>query len=416
MKTVTKALSIILIATMLLSLLTGCGLLRKPQYTVTFDPNGGELVSGSLTQTITKGESAVPPTLKNGRMELSWSGSWENIEADTTVTAQWTKVPMSTSDLAEYVQERTVTVNVSTLNGGGSTGSGFFIDDHGTIVTNFHVIDLAAEITVEAGTGGSYPVEYVVDFNNIYDMAILKIDWEGSPYLELATEPARTGDSVYAVGSALGELTGTFTAGTVSSTKRTYGKIDCIQMDAAISNGNSGGPLVNEYGEVVGINTASYVNGENLNLAIKIEQLSMLARDKNWTVREFKEWYETESSRSWSPVRTDSSGQRHYYYSLVNHYGQVTGAVCLYSVDELESGNDVHDGYLDMYDFYVYDYYSNQYDQYVEYLKSVGFEYQESEQFGGGTSYYYYNEKDEILVDLFILKDFSQIWIWVKRQ
>jgi len=416
MKTATKALALVLIATLLLSMLTGCGLLRKPEYTVTFDPNGGELVSGSLTQTVKKGESAVPPQLKNGRQELSWSGSWDNITENTTITAQWTKVPMDTSELAAYVQERTVTVNVSTLNGGGGTGSGFFIDSNGTIVTNFHVIDLAAEITVEAGSGASYPVERIVDFSNVYDMAILKIDMTNSPYLELATDAARTGDKVFAVGSALGELTGTFTAGIVSSTKRSYGMIDCIQMDAAISPGNSGGPLVNEYGEVVGINTASYVNGENLNLAIKIDQLSILNRDKNWTVREFKEWYEQESSRSWSPVRTDNSGQRHYYYSLVNTYGQITGAACIYSVDETSSGLDVHDGYLDMYDFYVYDYNSSQYDQYVEYLKSVGFEYQESEVFGGGTSYYYYNDKDEILVDLFIKKDFSQIYVYPKRQ
>ena len=320
---------------------------------------------------------------------------------------------MDTADLAEYVQERTVTVNVEKLTGSKGTGSGFFIDSEGTIVTNFHVIDLAQAISVEMDNGASYPVTEIVDFSNLYDLAILKIDVKDHPYLELAEKDARTGEQVYAVGSALGTLTGTFTGGMVSSTKRTYGEIDCIQMDAAISPGNSGGPLVNVYGEVVGINTASYTRGENLNLAIKVSELDRLAKDKNWSVKEFKEWYEQESSRSWSPTYKKSDGSTGYLYSLVNNYQTVTGAKCLQSCDNGEEGKKV-DGYRDMFDYYIYEYNTSEYDKYVEYLKSIGFEYEDSETKDNwtGTSYYYYNEKDEIMIDLYVLKDFSQIWIW----
>lgn len=323
------------------------------------------------------------------------------------------KKPMDTADLAEYVQERTVTVNVEKLTGSKGTGSGFFIDSEGTIVTNFHVIDLAQAISVEMDNGASYPVTEIVDFSNLYDLAILKIDVKDHPYLELAEKDARTGEQVYAVGSALGTLTGTFTGGMVSSTKRTYGEIDCIQMDAAISPGNSGGPLVNVYGEVVGINTASYTRGENLNLAIKVSELDRLAKDKNWSVKEFKEWYEQESSRSWSPTYKKSDGSTGYLYSLVNNYQTVTGAKCLQSCDNGEEGKKV-DGYRDMFDYYIYEYNTSEYDKYVEYLKSIGFEYEDSETKDNwtGTSYYYYNEKDEIMIDLYVLKDFSQIWIW----
>ena len=323
------------------------------------------------------------------------------------------KKAMDTADLAEYVQERTVTVNVDKITDSKGAGSGFFIDDEGTIVTNFHVIDLAKAITVEMDNGASYPVREIVDFSNIYDLAILKIDVKDHPYLELAEKDARTGEQVYAVGSALGTLTGSFTGGMVSSTKRTYGEIECIQMDAAISPGNSGGPLVNVYGEVVGINTASYTRGENLNLAIKISELERLARDKHWSVKEFKEWYEQESSRSWSPTYIGTDNKTHYLYSLVNNYQTVTGAKCLYSCDDGENGTKV-EGYRDMYDYYVYDYDTAQYDKYVEYLKSVGFAYEDSASKTNwtGTSYYYYNEKDEILIDLYVLNDFSQIWIW----
>ena len=323
------------------------------------------------------------------------------------------KKPMDTADLAEFVQERTVTVNVEKITGSKSSGSGFFIDSEGTIVTNFHVIDLAQAISVEMDNGASYPVTEIVDFSNLYDLAILKIDVKDHPYLELAEKDARTGEQVYAVGSALGTLTGSFTGGMVSSTKRTYGEIDCIQMDAAISPGNSGGPLVNVYGEVVGINTASYTSGENLNLAIKVSELDRLAKDKNWSVKEFKEWYEQESSRSWSPTYKKSDGSTGYLYSLVNNYQTVTGAKCLQSCDNGEEGKKV-DGYRDMFDYYIYEYNTSEYDKYVEYLKSIGFEYEDSETKDNwtGTSYYYYNEKDEIMIDLYVLKDFSQIWIW----
>ena len=113
------------------------------------------------------------------------------------------KKPMDTADLAEYVQERTVTVNVETLAGGKGTGSGFFIDDKGTIVTNFHVIDLAESISVEVSSGASYPVKEIVDFSNVYDLAILKIDVKDQPYLELAEKDARTGEQgTYTVSSA----------------------------------------------------------------------------------------------------------------------------------------------------------------------------------------------------------------------
>ncbi len=404
-----KTAALLLAAALCLGFITGCSAPAKPTYTVTFDLNGGELISGELTQTVTEGESAVYPQVSNGRLALTWDGEAENITADTVIKAQWTKVPMDTADLAEYVQERTVTVNVKTISGGSGTGSGFFVDSEGTIVTNFHVIDMAEEITVEVSSGAVYPVAKIVDFSNVYDVAILKINVTDQPYLEFCDDAVRTGEQVYAVGSALGTLTGSFTAGIVSSTKRTYGMIECIQMDAAISPGNSGGPLVNMYGEVVGINTAKYTNGENLNLAIKPSTLGVLLQNKNWTVSEFKEWYEQESSRSWSPAYTKKDGSTGYMYSLVRNYQTVTGAKCLRS---RKNGVDGYvEGYRDMYDVYIYEYAESQFDEYKEYLKSVGFQFKDSERESDwvGTSYYYYCEKDDILLDLFVYDDLSRL-------
>ncbi len=376
------------------------------KHTVTFDLNGGELVSGEAVQIVEDGSAAKAPQVKNGNLELSWDGDYTNVKGNVTVKAKWTKIIMSTTDLAEYVQKRTVTVNVTTIGDGSSAGSGFFIDDSGTIVTNYHVIDSATDLSVQVSDGGSYSVKSILAFSQIYDLAILQIDMAGNDFLTINEEGVKTGEQVYAVGSALGTLTGSFTAGIVSSTSRTVGLIDCIQMDAAISSGNSGGPLVNIYGEVVGINAFSYIGGESLNLAIKTSNLDKLDRTKSYSVNDYREWYITETSRSYSPF--DGSG---YFYSTVNRYDIVTGGYCISSYDaELD---EYHDGYYDMSEHYIYYYYVSEWDAYVAYLKSMGFIYQDYETFDDGTSYYYLNEKDGILVDLFVTSDNVNLYIWV---
>lgn len=397
-----KRMLLIAVLALLALLLSACA----KSYTVTFDLNGGELTGGETEQKVKEGSAATAPTAENNGMELSWDKDFSHVTGDMTVTAQWSKVAMDTTELAAYVQERTVTVNVNTINGYSSAGSGFFIDDQGTIVTNYHVIDMGSAMSVQTSDGGNYDVQTVIDFSPVYDLAILKIDVSGKPYLSFSNEGATTGEQVYAVGSALGTLTGSFTAGTVSSTSRTIGLIDCIQMDAAISHGNSGGPLVNAYGEVVGINTFSFTSGESLNLAIKPEMLQKLSLDKNFTVNDFREWYTTESSRSYSLYTGES-----YQYSLVNTYQTVTGEPCVLSVDENDNSAE---SYYDCCVYYGYNYVPAEYDEYVNYLKSIGFVYQSDETFNDGTSYYYYNEKDGILMDLFVTSDSQGLLVWPK--
>ena len=359
-------------------------------YTVRFDLNGGELISGEVEQVVNAGEAAIAPEAKNGIRQLNWDKDFSSVSDDLVVTAQWQKVKLDTADLAEYVQARTVTINATTLSGRSVSGSGFFIDDNGTLVTNWHVIEATTDISVMVDSGAKYDVTRIVDFSEICDLAILKIEFRGSQYLELSEEAARAGEKVYAVGSALGTLTGSFTSGIISSTKRTIGSVEYLQMDAAISHGNSGGPLVNEYGDVVGVNTLSYANGENLNMAIKIETLSKLKRDKNWSMREFNEWYAAETARSYDPWDDDGN----YYYSTINTYQTITGRECFASI----SGGNAEEGYVSCYEKYVYDYDAKEYDQYVEYLKELDFAYYKGQTTNGDIVTSYYREKDGILM------------------
>ncbi|WP_438955792.1 Do family serine endopeptidase [Cognatiyoonia sp.] len=140
-------------------------------------------------------------------------------------------------------------------------GSGFVISEDGYIVTNNHVIEGADEILIEFFPGGEpgVPAELVGTDPNT-DIAVLKVDLEGLPFVEFGdsnAEGARVGDWVMAMGNPLGQGF-SVSAGIVSARDRalsgTYD--DYIQTDAAINRGNSGGPLFNMDGEVIGVNTA----------------------------------------------------------------------------------------------------------------------------------------------------------------
>lgn len=317
------------------------------------------------------------------------------------------RVEMTTVELAEYVQKRTVTITVNLKDGGTSVGSGFFVDDKGTIVTSYHVIDAADSISAEISDGGKYDVKTIVDFSEIYDVAVLQIDYSGNDYLTCVEENCRTGETVYAVGSSLGTLTGTFSDGIVSSNSRVVGVIDCVQTTAAISKGNSGGPLVNIYGEVIGINAFSYVSGENLNLAVTIDTLDRLSMDKNWSMTQYREWYKKEIDRSYNVWNYSTEL---YELSKINTYQHVTGSNCLYSYKDWKflDGyyyNNRANGYDSSYGIFCYAYNVQSMDTYTEYLKSIGFDFVDSEDFEQGTSYYYENEFNGFMVDIFTYTD-----------
>ena len=251
----------------------------KKLHTVTFDLLGGTSEDTELlVQTIVDGEDATLPTATKDRFNLvKWDADVSSVTGDMTVKAVWERKVFTSKEIFDLINPGTVEIKTYRLNHQyWGLGSGFFISEDGLLLTNYHVIEEARAYQVTTSDGTVYDVTRVVAYDIDKDIAILKVNTKGKkmPYLEIAPELPAVGDAVYAIGSSLG-LTGTFSSGIVSYVNRTVKDIpnvNFIQTTTPISSGNSGGPLVNDKGYVIGINSASYTEGQNLNLAIEISQ------------------------------------------------------------------------------------------------------------------------------------------------
>jgi putative serine protease PepD len=188
--------------------------------------------------------------------------------------------------------ETTVSFRRGPFEGEGTgAGTGVVLDD-GYIVTNAHVVDGASDVEVTVpGTGATIPAT-IVGTDPANDIAVLHVDDSSGlvPASLGSSDRAAVGDSVVAIGNALALEGGlTVTQGIVSALDRSVeteqGTLDSlIQTDAAISSGNSGGPLVNDHGEVIGINSAVATSGggvsaSNIGFAISIDTALDVAAD-----------------------------------------------------------------------------------------------------------------------------------------
>ena len=172
-------------------------------------------------------------------------------------------VPQTGGLSLQEIYERNIpsVVSVScTLSSGSASGTGVILSGQGYIVTNAHVIDGAREIRVLL-TDGRELDAHLVGTDRVSDLAVLRIQAEGILGAQFGdSETLRVGDTVVAIGDPLGvDLRGTMTDGIVSAINRDVtinGRtMNLIQTNAALNSGNSGGPLINCFGQVVGINT-----------------------------------------------------------------------------------------------------------------------------------------------------------------
>lgn len=175
------------------------------------------------------------------------------------------------------------------------SGSGFILSSDGYILTNYHVIKEAAaggyEIKVHTYDGSEYTAE-VIGYEADNDVAVLKIDASDLSAVTIGDSSSiQVGDSAYAIGNPLGTLEFTMTTGSVSALDRditsydsstgSYTTVNMFQIDAAVNSGNSGGPVFNNRGEVIGIVTAKYSDTgvEGLGFAIPINDAMAIAND-----------------------------------------------------------------------------------------------------------------------------------------
>ncbi len=290
-----------------------------------------------------------------GGLALGWLG-YEKASTPLTLLSSSTDgnsanfVEGSIADVAEKVSKSVVSIVTSTKTtdffgksySSAAAGTGIIVSSDGYILTNKHVISGASTVTVVLDDGTTYENVNIVATDPLNDVAFLKI--ENVSDLTAATlgdsKTIAVGQQVIAIGNALGEYQNTVTSGIVSGTGRsvvasdgsgttTETLSDMIQTDAAINSGNSGGPLVNAAGEVIGINTATSTSAENMGFAIPISSVKgMLAQltETGSAKRTYLGVYVTEITAEIAKNYNLPVSEGAYIYSSSNYSAVVSGS------------------------------------------------------------------------------------------
>ena len=254
----------------------------------------GNQTSDTAAQATVTPSATTKQTGSNSSGNTSGSGNYT--APDLTLKSAQDASAMSAQDIYTLACQEVVGISseVTGYNVFGQSvpesvsGSGVIISDDGFILTNYHVIEDAYEgsydISVYTYDGTKYTAK-VVGVDGESDIAVLKIDATGlAPATLGSSDEMAVGQAIYVVGNPLGELTYTMTTGSVSALDRsiTIGTdvtLNMFQIDAAVNEGNSGGPVYNQYGQVIGIVTAkcSSTGVEGLGFAIPIFDASAVA-------------------------------------------------------------------------------------------------------------------------------------------
>ena len=274
---------------------------------------GKKILAAVLAVALVAGSCGITAALVNNRwekktaaMNSSLNKAIADLQQQINSSAAYVPIPGSTVASGDLMTPSQVyAANVSSvvaisstvksnsfygITEGTATGSGFILTEDGYVITNHHVVEGATSVTVITHDGTEYPASIVgtVESN---DLAVLDVDASGLPAVTLgSSEDLIIGDMVVAIGNPLGELTSTQTVGYISGKDRdvnTDGSLmSMIQTDAAINSGNSGGPLFNMKGEVIGVTTAKYSGNsssgatiEGMGFAIPIDDVKGMISD-----------------------------------------------------------------------------------------------------------------------------------------
>jgi S1-C subfamily serine protease len=185
--------------------------------------------------------------------------------------------------LVKRVKPAVVAITTYDANGESlMTGSGFFIKP-GQVVTNLHVVRAAVRVEIKTldGKGKMFPVNGVLAVDEEGDLALLSVDMplERSRSSELASELPEEGEPIFVIGNPL-KLEGSVSDGIVSAVREVPNAYRIIQITAPISHGNSGSPVFNLKGQILGVVTIKVTNGQNINLAIAAARVAQLTPRK----------------------------------------------------------------------------------------------------------------------------------------
>jgi S1-C subfamily serine protease len=194
-----------------------------------------------------------------------------------STTASTPHSRMTAKDIVQHSSPAIVRIEA----GGEKVGTGFILDKSGIVATNLHVVAGESAIRIRLYDGSQYPVMQIAGLDPGRDLALLRIQpLKELPVLKLGDSDAvSAGDQIVAIGNPLGVFDYSVTSGLISqirpvcgpqdiAAKRCKQELTVLQISAAISPGSSGGPLFNQFGEVVGITTAIITAGQNINLAV----------------------------------------------------------------------------------------------------------------------------------------------------
>ena len=253
---------------------------------------GAGIMAGSMNSRIAAVEQKLEEQTKETMSIGSQTSSTPAPVSTTTAAKPIAAIyDQACNEVVGITTEVTYTNFFGQTSSSAVSGSGFIVSPDGYILTNYHVIEYAYKgnyaITVMLHDGTRYDAS-IVGVEDCNDIAVLKIDASGlDPVTFGDSDKLSVGDDVYAVGNPLGELEFSMTTGHVSALDRLITTedgseaINMFQIDAAVNSGNSGGPVYNANGEVVGIVTAKYSDTgvEGLGFAIPINDAAKIAND-----------------------------------------------------------------------------------------------------------------------------------------
>jgi serine protease Do len=219
---------------------------------------------------------------------IALAGSAAGCDRTTPAPAAPAARPMLT---AKQIAEASKPAIVRVEAGDDRVGTGFVVDAHGVIATNLHVVAGLASIRVRLLDGAVLPVRAVAAVDPERDLVLLTI--EPAALLPVVTlgssQGLASGDPVVAIGNPLGVLDYSVSDGLISSIREVSPTLSVLQISAPISQGSSGGPLFDMYGDVIGVTQSIFTGGQNLNFAIPADYVRALveARGASLSLMEF---------------------------------------------------------------------------------------------------------------------------------